>query len=43
MQRYIWLGDSKSGGSVYWDKKREVPVKNKKKNRKLQITLYINL
>lgn len=28
MRRYVWLGDSKDGGSVYWDKKMEVPLKN---------------
>lgn len=40
MQRYIWLGDSKSGGSVYWDKKREVPVKNKKKQKTSNNSVY---
>ncbi|MDF0478921.1 hypothetical protein OL233_01360 [Vagococcus sp. PNs007] len=28
MRRYIWLGDSKYGGSVYWDKKRDVAVRD---------------
>lgn len=23
MKRYVWLGDSKLGGSVFWDKKNE--------------------
>lgn len=28
MKRYIWLGDSKYGGSVYWDKKKQTAVRN---------------
>ncbi|MCX0355982.1 hypothetical protein LI064_15815 [Clostridium perfringens] len=28
MRRYIWLGDSKYGGSVYWDKKRKLALRN---------------
>lgn len=28
MRRYIWLGDSKYGGSVFWDKKRDVAVRD---------------
>ncbi|EKJ3581578.1 TPA: hypothetical protein ACN1ND_000274 [Enterococcus faecalis] len=40
MQRYIWLGNSKSGGSVYWDKKREVPVKNQRQQKNSKNSVY---
>lgn len=45
MRRYIWLGDSKYGGSVYWDKKNEIIVRNEKskssaKNSQLNIVLF---
>jgi hypothetical protein len=30
MKRYIWLGDSKYGGSVFWDKKNEICLRSNK-------------
>ncbi|EOL45094.1 hypothetical protein [Enterococcus caccae] len=52
MRRYIWLGDSKYGGSVYWDKKRDVAVrdgsskvsaKKSKSNKYLIVGLFVCL
>lgn len=43
MKRYIWLGDSKYGGNVYWDKKRNIVVRSKhSKNsaKKNQFNVY---
>ncbi len=33
MKRYIWLGDSKYGGSVFWDKKKEICLRSNKQDK----------
>lgn len=44
MRRYIWLGDSKYGGSVFWDKKRDVVVRDgsiKVSAKKSKLNMYL--
>lgn len=44
MRRYIWLGDSKYGGSVFWDKKRDVAVRDgsiKVSAKKSKLNMYL--